>query len=738
MTQRRPPKSRSKRTASSPPSAPPPPPSHSPDPTQSALPSEDALRFLLHAGGALASSLDYRTTLSTLTHEAVPTIADWCAVDLLNEQGELQRLAVAHRDPAKIELVRQIESRWPQPREAPTGSYERLRTMRTDWVREITDEMLSAGAQNTDHLEMIRALGLRSFISVPLVIRDRAVGLFTVATAESGRLYSESDVQVVQGLSRRAAMAIDHARTYQFARGIVESISDPMVVYDDRWRVRYENDAALTVFHGQSMIGQVLWEQYPDLDQSLFGREMRRAMQTRAPATFVERRNAVWVEVRCYPLPDGGIAVVWKDITEQKRAEQALHYLARASEILGSSLDYETTLNSLARLVVPDLADLCSVSVVDGERIRMVAVAHQDPERVKSVRAVDERSPVDLRGNARTAIVIRSGKPDLVNEPTDEAIAKAIPDPGRRELMLSLGFAAILTVPLITGERVLGAMSLVSLRGESNRRFTDADMSLAQELARRAAIAVENARLYKEALEARSSAENANHAKTAFLARMSHELRTPLNAIGGYTELLAMGIRGPISEMQKNDLERIRSSQHHLLSLINDVLNYAKVEAGRLQYDLKPLPLAPMLSGVQPLFDVQMRGKALRFELGAVDPGLVVLVDAERLQQILLNLVSNAVKFTPSGGTVRIETHPSTHYVDVHVIDTGRGVPTDKLEAIFEPFVQLQLRGEMPQGTGLGLAISRDLARAMGGDLRAQCDGGGATFILRLPKAPSI
>lgn len=523
-------------------------------------------------------------------------------------------------------------------------------------------------------------------------------------------------------------------------QSVVDGIADPMIVYDANWTCLYENAAAIEVFRGiggTSMIGRVLWEAYPDLKGTAFEREMRRAMEKRVPTTFVElrRMRGVWTEARCYPLPNGGIAVVWRNVTEQKRAEQALRYLAKATDILNASLDYEETLNALARLIVPELADWSSVNlVIDGE-IRLVAVAHVDPERVKQVRELEASAPKDSIENSGAAQVIRTGKPLIIPDITDAMLEQAIPDPVYRERVRALGFNSALTVPLTFKDRVLGAMNLVSVKSESGRVFGPADLALAQELAWRAATAVEHARLYKDALESKVVAEAANYTKAAFLARMSHELRTPLNAIGGYVELLDMGLRGPVTEQQHKDLERIKRSQHHLLSLINDVLNYAKLEAGRLLYDMKPVPLGDVLGGVESLFAPQLAQRNLSYTLELPDVSLAVQADPEKLQQIVFNLVSNALKYTPAGGSIAVRVTSKGEQVEICVIDNGRGVPPDKLETIFEPFVQLKREGEVQEGTGLGLAISRDLARGMNGELVAFNSPPGATFVLRLERA---
>ena len=233
--------------------------------------------------------------------------------------------------------------------------------------------------------------------------------------------------------------------------------------------------------------------------------------------------------------------------------------------------------------------------------------------------------------------------------------------------------------------------------------------------------------------------EAANRAKSEFLAAMSHELRTPLNAIGGYAELLMMGIRGDVSEDQRADLERIQRSQRNLLSLINDILNYAKLEAGHVEFDMKPVPLHPLLLDLESLITPQLRARELTYDYTGCDPTLTVWADAEKVRQILLNLLSNAIKFTEPGGTIAITCADRDEMVNVVVRDTGFGIPADRLSSVFEPFVQLERRlTSNHEGTGLGLAISRDLARGLGGELSARSEiGQGSEFELSLKKVPA-
>ena len=240
-----------------------------------------------------------------------------------------------------------------------------------------------------------------------------------------------------------------------------------------------------------------------------------------------------------------------------------------------------------------------------------------------------------------------------------------------------------------------------------------------------------------EARDARAEAEAANRVKSEFLTVMSHELRTPLNAIAGYAELMEMEIRGPITPQQREDLRRIQASQRHLLGLINAVLNYAKLEGAVVHYDIADVPVRDILLAAEELIAPQARARGLTLNVADCALRVTVRADRDKLRQIVVNLLSNAVKYTDRGGVIDLKCEEADDQVRLIVRDTGVGVPSDKLEAIFEPFVQVGRSLSRPgEGTGLGLAISRDLARGMGGDLTVESvPGAGSRFIVNLPSA---
>jgi PAS domain S-box-containing protein len=286
---------------------------------------------------------------------------------------------------------------------------------------------------------------------------------------------------------------------------------------------------------------------------------------------------------------------------------------------------------------------------------------------------------------------------------------------------------------------------LTERRAAQERALDDARRIAAEEAARTTAEQKaselselsERLRLQAEELERQSAqAETANRAKGEFLAAMSHELRTPLNAIGGYAQLMQMGISGPVTEDQQRQLDRIQRSQQHLLGIINDILNFSRIEAGQIHYDFGPVAMGELIAAVAPMVAPQAQQKHVSVQLPQCPPSLVAHADHSKVEQILLNLLSNAVKFTDENGRIEVTCEAVGDHVKVSVRDSGIGIAEDQIETIFAPFVQVGRSLASPkEGTGLGLAISRDLAQAMRGELTAESrEGIGSAFTLTLPR----
>ena len=471
--------------------------------------------------------------------------------------------------------------------------------------------------------------------------------------------------------------------------------------------------------------------------------------------------------------------------TAAETAALRLKFLAEASALLGSSLNFESTLAAVARLAVPLLADYAAVDLIDEQgRPRRVVVHHSDPARIAAVRRLSDRFPDPSDASAGVPKVLRTRTADVNFHVPDSLLASIAIDEEHLELLRAVGLTSYIVVPLLAGDELQGALTVAY--AESGRHHTWNDFTLVEDLARRAATAIQNARLVRgleeararlqsqtdeleaqteelqqateelelnseqlrtandalarqtrEAESARVAAETANEAKSDFLSTMSHELRTPLNAIAGYSELLSIGIHGPLSEPQLEAIERIRRSQQRLLSMINDVLNFARLESGRVEMHMEAVKVAEVVANLDVVMQAQMQLKGLAYRFETCDDGVRVRADREKMEQVLLNLLSNALKFTEPNGFVRLFCEHDAASVRIHVTDTGRGIPREKLEQIFEPFVQVNpKRTAETEGVGLGLAISRDLARAMGGELFViSTVGVGSTFTLQLAKA---
>jgi len=303
---------------------------------------------------------------------------------------------------------------------------------------------------------------------------------------------------------------------------------------------------------------------------------------------------------------------------------------------------------------------------------------------------------------------------------------------------------AVIRAVRMSRQREVAAARMAALE-ESNHllqtqaRQLEHQTNEAKELAHELALTNEELRaVISEAKKAWAAADAANRSKAEFLAVMSHELRTPLNSIGGYVDLLDMELRGPLTDAQKADLARIKRSQEHLLGIINDILNFTRLEATEVKYDVIDVPLRALISDLDSVVTSLARAKSLDYECDLPAGSVFTHTDPDKLRQIMLNLLSNAVKFTPEDGRIRVGCTVHDKTVSIHVEDNGPGIPSDKHEAVFEPFVQLD-RGltRTTDGTGLGLAISRGLARAMDADITLRSEVGvGSIFTLTLPLAP--
>jgi PAS domain S-box-containing protein len=461
------------------------------------------------------------------------------------------------------------------------------------------------------------------------------------------------------------------------------------------------------------------------------GIEARRAFQVEYR---LRRRDGEyrWVLDHGAPrfAPDGSFAGFIGsciDITERREAEERQRFLAEAGTVLASSLEYEETLRQVCRLSVPAVGDFVIVDLLDDDGgVHRVDAVHADPA-AEPLMAVLRRHPPDLsRGSGHPAAgVLRTGVPKVANDLAPGALDPVLGDPEHRAAIRRLAPTAYMVVPLVARGRILEAITF-SAAG-SARRYDEAELVRAEELARRAAFAIDNARLYERAVEA-------NRAKADFLAVMSHELRTPLNAIIGYTDLFLYGVPAPLPDAMRPQMERVKSAARHLLELIEEILTFARLEAGQEEVRAARVSAAAVVQEAAALVEPLALERGIAFRVEGPEPDFAMVADARKVRQVLGNLLGNAVKFTERGRALLQVRREGGEAVFV-VSDTGIGIAPGQMERIFEPFWQAD-QGLMRShgGAGLGLSVARRLARLMGGDVTAESAvGEGSRFTLRLP-----
>ena len=537
----------------------------------------------------------------------------------------------------------------------------------------------------------------------------------------------------------------DHDETARRLAAIIDSSDDAIVSKDLNGIVQSWNAAAERMFGftAAEMIGRSIRRIIPDDRQSEEDGVLESIRAGRRVDHFETIRKCrdgrlIPISLTVSPVLDSngtviGASKIARDISERKQAEELAvriaqrdAFLAQVTLTLTQSLDFEQTLRTLAAAATPAIADYCAVDVMNGEgELAPLVVVHLDPAKAQLAQSVRSEYE-DPQSPSSPKTVALTGVPSFVPELTDEMIVSAAQgDRTRLERMRSLGLVSYMSVPMTVHDRVQGVLTLAN--AESGRRFTNDDLRLAQDVATRAALAIDNTQSYRQL-------QNANRLKDEFLATLSHELRTPLNAVLGYARMLQSGAVSP--EKVTHSLEVIDRNAASLAQIVEDVLDVSRIILGKARLRVEPTDIASVVEDAVATVAPAVEAKRLQLKCTFPPHLSEVQVDPSRLQQVVWNLLSNAVKFTPEGGRIDVRIVERDTQVEIIVRDTGIGFPPTFKPHVFERFRQAESgTTRLHGGLGLGLAIARHIVEMHGGTIEGESEGEGkgATFRVLLP-----
>lgn len=718
----------------------------------------------LEALSSLAEALSSALTTSDVAEAVVErgrraANADTCTLYGLDETTRILDL-IAERgcNPAVLEHIQRVGP------DSGNPTYTAVTTGKALWVQNEAEYRALFPALANQVVPGSRA---QAFWAVPLVAEGAPIGLLAMGF-HGPQTFPPEERDFVETLSRYCSEALLRARRLEAeraARAVAEmlqaslattlrSIGDAVIATDAEGRVTITNPVAdrLTGWPEAEARGRPLDEVFrifnehtrePVVSPVAKVLELGHVVGLANHTVLVHRdgKRETPIDDSGAPIrgPSGaieGVVLVFRDVTEKKRDETRRSLLEEATAALSESLDYEVTLAKVARIAVPRLADWCAIDVaVEGrDGPRRLAVAHVDEAKVRYAQELIERFPRDPNARSGVANVLRTGKSELYPVISDDLIRAGAVDEEHLKISRSLQLRSAMVVPLVTRGRTVGTMTFVW--AESGHSYSKDDLAFAEELARRCAVAIENARVYAAEQHARQSADIANRAKDEFLAMVSHELRTPLNAIMGWAKMMSSS---PLDEKKRTRaIETIDRNAVAMAQLIEDLLDISRIISGKMRLEVQPVELTRVVEAAIESVRPAAEAKSIRIAHtsgGDIPP---VVGDPTRLQQVVWNLLSNAVKFTPKSGAIDVDVDREEAGIVIRVRDTGKGIEPDFLPHVFDAFRQQDASHTRSRGgLGLGLAITRQLVELHGGQVEAHSEGAGrgATFVVHLPLA---
>lgn len=585
--------------------------------------------FLEKVNTKLAVSLDHHITLKEIAQLIVPYLADYCRIAVVDEKKNIKEITVNHTDPSKVSLAEDLYDSYKDKPQSTYGVPSLLKKGKPELMKVIDEALLKKYNTDENTIKIVKQIGLKSYMGVPLIARNKVIGAITFSSIQEKRHYTKKDVQFAEQLASRIALALDNLRLFKEAQDELE---------------------------------------------------------------------------------------------ERKHIENNLRFLAEAGKILGSSLDYQTTLNQVAKLAVPQISDWFGIDILDEKgEIQQIVVGHKDPKKVKWAKELRKKYPPELNAQNGLPHVLRTGKSEIYPHISEEMLVKLARHKDHLKILHEIGMTSVMIVPLLIEKKAIGAISFVA----TNRHFNDADLAIAEELAHRASLAIENARLYNNAQEAIALRDD-------FISVASHELKTPITSVKIFTQVLQKHATLNADEKASLSLGKMDKQIDKLTELIYNMLNIAKIQTGQMEFAEKEFDFDAMVHEVVDVLQ-HMTSKHQIIVLGKTNKKLKG--DEDRIGQVFSNLISNAIKYSPHADKVVITLTSKKNHIGVSIQDFGIGMDKQHLNKIFNRFYRVSGNTDKTfPGLGIGLYISKEIIARHNGKLWAESvPGKGSTFYITLP-----
>ncbi len=715
--------------------------------------------FLEKVTNKLVVSINHHVTLQEIAQLIVPYLADYCRIAIVDKDNTIKEITVNHKDPTAISLA---EALYDSYKDLPTSTYgvpKILQTGKPEIIEKINDKILSKYAANKQLIKIIKQIGLQSYMGVPLIARGKIIGAITFSSIKKQIFYTKTDLQFAGELARRIALTLDNIQLFQEAQEEIqerERIAETLRLQQERLHLAQEA-GNIGVFEWDIPSDIVQWSpqleklyglhageftgnqkqwldmMHPDDRERIvkeFNEQIKNSENTEFEFRIILPDTTVrWIYGKAQVFFDGNkkpmrVVGINVDVSQRKQAIINSLFLAEASKILSSSLDYETTLKNVASLAVSQIADWCSIEMINKEgALQQIAVIHKNPEKVVWALKLRKDYPTNLQADVGIAKILKTGKSELYPSITEAMIKRSARDSKHLKLLKQIGMTSVMMTPLLSEQKPVGVITFIS--SEAKRQFTKGDLLVADELAIRASLAIDNAKLYKKAQEAVSLRDD-------FISVASHELKTPVTSVKIFTQVLLKHAKKAADEKSITSLEKMDKQIDKLTDLIYNLLNISKIQSGRLEFEKKSFVFDDMITEV---IDVMQHMAVAHKIILKGKSNCMLYGDEDRLSQVVSNLISNAIKYSPHANKVVISVAVKGEHVKVSVRDFGIGMNKEHLDKVFGRFYRVSSNEDKTfPGLGIGLYISKEIINRHNGKLWVgSTEGGGSTFHFTIP-----